>query len=87
VYVNGVLLKENYAYIDPDTKNWPMRLEGHVLKNNEEVTVPEDCLFVMGDNRNESSDSRHELIGFINKKYIVGKVFFRFWPLVNLKFF
>ena len=45
------------------------------------VTVPEGCLFVMGDNRNNSMDSRSRMIGFIDKRYIMGKVFFRFYPL------
>jgi signal peptidase I len=47
--------------------------------------VPEGYYFVMGDHRNSSSDSRHW--GMVPKKYILGKVKFRWWPLHGMKIF
>lgn len=74
VTVDGVPLKEDYVrYIQG--KNM------HGWSYGESYTVPEGHVFVMGDNRNGSWDSRDSRIGPIDERYIVGKVIFRFAPL------
>ena len=72
VKVNGELLDE--PYINDLTKRDE---EGHVYP----VTVPENCYFVMGDNRMNSLDSRSAAVGFVPEDEIMGKVVFRIWPL------
>jgi signal peptidase I len=47
--------------------------------------VPEGYYFVMGDHRNNSSDSRHW--GYVPKKYVIGKVQLRWWPLSEARLF
>ncbi|MHC1750442.1 MAG: signal peptidase I [Cellulosilyticaceae bacterium] len=42
--------------------------------------IPEDCYFVIGDNYNNSVDSRYSMIGYVHKKQIVGEIVLRIWP-------
>jgi signal peptidase I len=49
------------------------------------TVIPEGYAFVMGDHRNNSSDSRHW--GFVPKKYIIGKVQIRWWPIPSSRVF
>ncbi len=44
-------------------------------------TVPKDSYFVMGDNRNNSSDSRTDMVGNITRENIIGKAWLRIWPV------
>ena len=63
VYVDGVALDEPYI-------NESMMLRRGTI---EELTVPEGSVFVLGDNRNDSSDSRISGLGAIDNRYILGK--------------
>ena len=49
--------------------------------------VPQEQYFVIGDMRENSIDSRNSLVGCVEKDQIVGKVFFRIWPLNRIRFF
>ena len=73
VYVNGVALDEPYTLTPTDN------YEGTGFP----LEVPDGCLFVLGDNRNGSKDSRHPEIGFIDKREVLGKVFFLLLPGTN----
>lgn len=71
VYVDGVALDEPYT------------AEPTVVREDfdEPVTVPDGCIFVMGDNRNRSTDSRTDSIGCVDTRLIMGKALLRLTPL------
>lgn len=71
VFVDGVELKEDYI----------RDLTHNKLDFIGPQTVPEGCVFVMGDNRNESTDSRNVLIGMVDSRLIIGKVLYVVYPL------
>lgn len=70
VFVDGVLLDEPYI-------NEPTNRRAHFTGP---LTIPEGHVFVMGDNRNHSSDSREEHIGCVDTRYILGRVLFLVFP-------
>ncbi|MET0149796.1 MAG: signal peptidase I, partial [Acidimicrobiales bacterium] len=70
VLVNGRLLVE--PYLD----------EGVTTGDFAAVEIPEGCIWVMGDNRGDSRDSRS--FGPIDESQIVGRAFVRVWPLNDL---
>jgi signal peptidase I len=74
VYVDGVALDEPYV------NELTYKQDDFVGP----VTVPEGCVFVMGDNRNNSSDSRVATIGCVDTRYIMGKVIFRVLPFSKM---
>ena len=66
------MLTENYI-LEPTRSEYP------------KATVPEGTVFVMGDNRNNSEDSRFADVGFVPYKLIKGKAVLVFWPLSAFK--
>ncbi|MBQ3128053.1 MAG: signal peptidase I [Clostridia bacterium] len=70
VYVDGQLLDEPYIAEPTHTT------EGVSFP----ILVPEGKLFVMGDNRNESSDSRSPMVGCVDERYVLGVVKYRVAP-------
>lgn len=75
IYINGEKLEEAYGreVIQPDT----------IGRAAEPVTLGDDEYFVMGDNRNNSSDSRTDIVGNIKREDIIGKAWLRIWPLAD----
>jgi len=77
VAVDGRVLSEDYILdltkLDEGGHSYPVR-------------VPEGCVFVMGDNRMNSLDSRSDPVGFIDESDILGKVFLRVYPFEAIGF-
>lgn len=78
VYINDELLEEEYLNEDLNYADFSLSSLGYSV-------IPEDMYFVLGDNREDSLDSRE--IGLIKKEQIKGKIFMKFWPLNKLSFF
>jgi signal peptidase I len=70
VYVDGVALQEDYTYTPTNVQ------EGNAFP----ITIADGCIFVMGDNRNNSRDSRHPDIGMIDTREVLGKAIFLMFP-------
>lgn len=74
IYINGEPLEEHYGK--------------EVIKNPgrayEEIVLGEDEYFVVGDNRNNSSDSRDPVVGNIKREELLGKAWMRIWPMEKI---
>ncbi len=70
VYVDGLALDEPYV------NELTYEEEGTAFP----LTVPEGSIFVMGDNRNHSSDSRHSRLGTVDTRYVIGRAMFLLFP-------
>lgn len=75
VYVDGVALEEDYIKEQMQVPSY-----GDMVNH---VTVPEGCLFVMGDNRNQSADSRYPEIGIVDERCVIGRVAAVIFPFSN----
>lgn len=71
-------IRENTVFIDGEPIDEPYLEAGNVMQDYGPETVPEDHIFVMGDNRNQSSDSRQNTT--VPEDAVVGRAFVRIWP-------
>ena len=78
LYINGEVYKEDYLDDDLNYDDFSLQDLGY-------ATIPEDYYLVLGDNREDSIDSRE--IGLISKDEINGKIVLRIWPINKISIF
>lgn len=76
IFINNEQLTEDYL---PDSFQ---TLSGRFLKEGQTYSIPDNQYFVIGDNRNHSSDSREW--GSVPRSNIIGRAWFRYWPLTEV---
>ncbi|WP_430787755.1 signal peptidase I [Virgibacillus flavescens] len=80
LYINGEYVKEDFLdSFKENSRNRPFTKDFTLLEVTGKTTVPEGKLFVMGDNRSNSLDSRS--YGFVSEEQLVGKVDIKYWPI------
>lgn len=87
VYVDGVALEEDYLnFANEGTEqygdDYMVERDGMVYSS---FQVPEGCIFVMGDNRNGSTDSRYAALGMVDTRYVLGKAVCVFFPFSDAR--
>lgn len=76
IYIDGELLEEDYGFE-------PILDEGRAI---EPITLGEDEFFVLGDNRNDSLDSREASVGNVDRDWIIGRAWVRILPFSDFGF-
>ena len=74
VYIDGLPVEEDYIAELTKTK----------LDFIGPQTVPEGCMFVMGDNRNASTDSRKKEIGMVDRRMLLGRAYYVIFPMSDM---
>ncbi len=80
LYVDGKEVEESYRYVDPNAITLTSEYDFP-------ITVGEGQVFIMGDNRNHSADSRTNTIGTVDERCIVGKALVRLFPISKFTVF
>lgn len=86
-FINGVVYRNDTA-LPLSEQDGIIIEDGHKINSytylqedmTQEVTVPDGCIFVMGDNRNNSLDSRSAMVSYVDSDYIIGRAFLRVAP-------
>ena len=81
-----VQVKNGYVYIDGEKleENYGLEVMESAGIAEEPITLGEDEYFVLGDNRNHSSDSRDPSVGVLHRNELIGRAWIRIWPFDSI---
>lgn len=77
-----ITIREGTVYVNGEILNEPYLADSYTI-GEISLVIPEGKLFVMGDNRNNSLDSRDQILGLVDEDDIVGKAFLRLYPFTR----
>jgi signal peptidase I len=75
-----VEIHDGVVYVNDEVLNEPYTKDGYTDGQMPEITVPKNDLFLLGDNRQQSKDSRDPSVGFVSRDKLIGKAIFRVFP-------
>lgn len=79
-----IAIKDGWVILNGEPLEEAYTKEGYTATEMDEITIPEGNLFAMGDNRQNSMDSRDSRVGMVDVDSVVGKAFFRLYPFSKI---
>lgn len=80
-FLSGIVMVDGHVLVEPYLYDLIRNTPEKDQRMKFPLTVPQGHFFVMGDNRNYSTDSRSTLIGTVDARYVVGRVWLKLYPL------
>jgi signal peptidase I len=79
-----IAIKDRQVILNGEPLDEPYTKDGYTKTDLDEITIPQGKIFVMGDNRQNSSDSRSSTVGLVDIDSVMGKAVFRLYPFSEI---
>ncbi|AOY76325.1 signal peptidase I [Clostridium formicaceticum] len=81
-----IVIRDGNVFIDGEYLEEPYLVEDSYTEGTVDLVIPEGKIFAMGDNRENSLDSRDDILGLVDMEDVIGKAFLRLYPLNRMGF-